>query len=234
MQWLQRLSLRALRHRFDKRRLQEEMDMHRLYLLTTYHAQGQPPRVSPATAAARHRHPKGAKLIQTYCTDRRCAGGELLSGSVEELDHAARELGLEVRRSPPPHRPARRVPGGRAPESGLFRCSAGHARGGGCSHCTTGLESVLGAEFCSGGSRRRGMCRSRVCCAGNAAGAGGAAAAARTWCSDGLCPDRIGRPRCTDNCGRGWRSFATSHTARGLTGLPRSQRLHAGGGPVFS
>jgi len=41
MQWLDRLSLRAFRHRLDKRSLQEELDLHRLYLITTYFDKGE-------------------------------------------------------------------------------------------------------------------------------------------------------------------------------------------------
>lgn len=36
MQLLDSLSLRAIGHRLDRRKLQEELDLHRLYLLTNY------------------------------------------------------------------------------------------------------------------------------------------------------------------------------------------------------
>ena len=37
MQILDALSLKAVRHRLDKRKLQEELDLHRLFLITAYH-----------------------------------------------------------------------------------------------------------------------------------------------------------------------------------------------------
>ena len=37
LQILDALSLKAVRHRLDKRKLQEELDLHRLYLITAYH-----------------------------------------------------------------------------------------------------------------------------------------------------------------------------------------------------
>ena len=36
MQILDALSLKAVRHRIDKRKLQEELDLHRLYLIISY------------------------------------------------------------------------------------------------------------------------------------------------------------------------------------------------------
>ena len=36
LQWLEKLSISAVRQRLDKRRVQQQLDLHKLYLLTTY------------------------------------------------------------------------------------------------------------------------------------------------------------------------------------------------------
>jgi hypothetical protein len=61
MQWLERLSLRAFRHRLDKRSLQEELDLHRLYLITTYFDKGEG---TPPASAARRRAATNVGVVQ--------------------------------------------------------------------------------------------------------------------------------------------------------------------------
>ena len=41
MQLLEDLSQRGILNRLDKRKLQQELDIHKLFLLTTYHAQSE-------------------------------------------------------------------------------------------------------------------------------------------------------------------------------------------------
>ena len=40
MQALERLAQRGILERLDRRKLQQELDVHRLFLLTSYHARG--------------------------------------------------------------------------------------------------------------------------------------------------------------------------------------------------